>query len=144
MNTPVMAWLDRGVHEAKLRSVDRAFARFLASLDEGGDERVLMAAALASRELGEGHICVDIEALAAAEPMLANAQAWLPGSPLVGSSKDDPGTPLVLDGGLLYLRRFWRDEARVAEAILSRLAPSVVPADLAQELDRLFPASRPG
>ncbi|HVI55497.1 MAG TPA: exodeoxyribonuclease V subunit alpha [Luteibacter sp.] len=140
MNAQLTAWLDRGVQEARLRSVDRAFARFLATLDEASDERVLMAAALASRELGEGHICVDIEALAAVEPMLADADAWLPASPLVGVSGSDSSTPLVLDGGLLYLRRFWRDEARVAEAILSRLAPSVAPEDLAQELDRLFPA----
>jgi exodeoxyribonuclease V alpha subunit len=139
MNAQLMSWLDRGVQEAKLRSVDRAFARFLSTLDEHGDGRVLMAAALASRELGEGHICVDIEALAVVEPVLADAAAWLSVSPLVGSSEGPPNTPLVLDGGLLYLRRFWRDEARVADAILSRLAPSDVPADLAQELDRLFP-----
>jgi exodeoxyribonuclease V alpha subunit len=140
MNPQVMAWLDRGVLEARLRAVDRAFARFLASLDEGGDMRVLMAAALASRELGEGHICVDVEALAAIEPMLADADTWLSASPLIGSSMGNPDTPLVLDGGLLYLRRFWRDETRVADAIVSRLSASEVPADLAGELDRLFPA----
>jgi exodeoxyribonuclease V alpha subunit len=140
MTSPVMAWLDRGVLEGRLRPVDRAFARFLASLDDGGDIRVLMVAALVSRELGEGHICVDVQALADVEPTLTDVDAWLPVSPLVGSSEGDPSTPLVLDGGLLYLRRFWRDEARVAEAIVSRLAPSEVPADLAQELDRLFPA----
>jgi exodeoxyribonuclease V alpha subunit len=140
MNPQVMAWLDRGVLEARLRSVDRAFARFLASLDEDGDARVLMAAALVSRELGEGHICVDIEGLAEAEPMLAEAEAWLSASSLVGSAGGDPKTPLVLDGGLLYLRRFWRDEARVADAIVSRLGSAEMPADLALELDRLFPA----
>lgn len=140
MNAPVMAWLDRGVQEARLRPVDRAFARFLASLDDAGDGRVLMAAALASRELGEGHICVDIEALGLAEPLLSDAQAWLPDSVLIGSAEGDPNTPLVLEAGLLYLRRFWRDEARVADAILSRLAATGAPADLTQELDRLFPA----
>lgn len=140
MTSPVMAWLDRGVLEGRLRPVDRAFARFLGSLDEAGDIRVLMAAALVSRELGEGHICVDVQALADADSTLTDVEAWLPVSRLVGSSEGDPSTPLVLDGGLLYLRRFWRDEARVAEAIVSRLAPSEVPADLAQELDRLFPA----
>ena len=140
MNAQVMTWLDRGVLEARLRPVDRAFARFLASLDVDGDGRVLMAAALASRELGEGHICVDVEALALVEPLLSEAQAWLPDSVLVGSAEGDPTTPLVLDAGLLYLRRFWRDEARVADAILSRLGAPDAPADLAQELDRLFPA----
>jgi exodeoxyribonuclease V alpha subunit len=144
MNPQVMAWLDRGVLEARLRSVDRAFARFLASLDEDGDPRVLMAAALVSRELGEGHICVDVEGLADAEPMLAEAETWLPASSWVGSANGDLKTPLVLDGGLLYLRRFWRDEARVAEAIVSRLGSAEMPADLALELDRLFPAEADG
>jgi exodeoxyribonuclease V alpha subunit len=144
MSAQVMTWLDHGVLEARLRSVDRAFARFLASLDEGADPRVLMAAALVSRELGEGHICVDLAALALAEPLLADAETWLPASSLVGSSDDDASTPLVLDGGLLYLRRFWRDEARVAQAIVSRLAPAAVPADLAVELDRLFPPEPDG
>ncbi|MGY3231947.1 exodeoxyribonuclease V alpha subunit [Luteibacter sp. HA06] len=144
MNPQVLTWLDRGVLEGKLRAVDRAFARFSASLDEGGDGRVIMAAALLSRELGEGHICVEVEALAAVEPMLADAESWLLTSSLVGSSVGEPNTPLVLDGGLLYLRRFWRDEARVAESIVARLGPVDVPADLAQELDRLFPADTDG
>jgi exodeoxyribonuclease V alpha subunit len=144
MNPQVLTWLDRGVLEGKLRAVDRAFARFSASLDEGGDGRVIMAAALLSRELGEGHICVEVEALAAVEPMLADAESWLLASSLVGSSVGEPNTPLVLDGGLLYLRRFWRDEARVAESIVARLGPVDVPADLAQELDRLFPADTDG
>jgi exodeoxyribonuclease V alpha subunit len=144
MNPQVLIWLDRGVLEGKLRAVDRAFARFSASLDEGGDGRVIMAAALLSRELGEGHICVEVEALAAVEPMLADAESWLLASSLVGSSVGEPNTPLVLDGGLLYLRRFWRDEARVAESIVARLGPVDVPADLAQELDRLFPADTDG
>jgi exodeoxyribonuclease V alpha subunit len=144
MNPQVLTWLDRGVLEGKLRAVDRAFARFSASLDEGGDGRVIMAAALLSRELGEGHICVEVGALAAVEPMLADAESWLLASSLVGSSVGEPNTPLVLDGGLLYLRRFWRDEARVAESIVARLGPVDVPADLAQELDRLFPADTDG
>jgi exodeoxyribonuclease V alpha subunit len=144
MNPQVTAWLDRGVQEARLRSVDRAFARFLATLEPDGDARVLMMAALVSHELGEGQICVDIETLVVAEPMLAGAEAWLPVSPLVGSPDGDTKTPLVFDGGLLYLRRFWRDEARVAEAIVSRLIPATVPADLAQELDRLFPTEADG
>jgi exodeoxyribonuclease V alpha subunit len=139
MITDAFAWLDRAVRDARLRPVDRAFARFLATLDAGADTRVLMAAALASRELGEGHICVDVEALPAIEPSLADPADWLAASPLVADPFGDPATPLVLDGSLLYLRRFWRDEARVADAIVSRLATVAVPADLAHELDRLFP-----
>jgi exodeoxyribonuclease V alpha subunit len=132
-------WLDGAVADGRLRSVDRAFARFLGTLDPGGDVRVLMAAALTSRELSEGHICTDVIALADAEAMLADIDGLLNDSPLVAAAGGDDAAPLVFDAGLLYLRRFWRDEARVAKAILSRLAPRPVPADLGIELARLFP-----
>jgi len=139
MTADVFAWLDRAVLDGRLRAVDRAFARFLATLDADADARVLMAAALVSRELGEGHICVDIDTLAVADSRLADASGWLAASPLVGGANGHAAMPLVLEDSLLYLRRFWRDEARVAEAIVSRLAPMAVPDDLARELDRLFP-----
>jgi exodeoxyribonuclease V alpha subunit len=139
MTADVFAWLDRAVLDGRLRAVDRAFARFLATLDADADARVLMAAALVSRELGEGHICVDIDTLAVADSRLADAGGWLAASPLVGGANGHAAMPLVLEDSLLYLRRFWRDEARVAEAIVSRLAPMAVPDDLARELDRLFP-----
>ncbi|MET0934885.1 MAG: exodeoxyribonuclease V subunit alpha [Luteibacter sp.] len=144
MTVDALAWLDRAVLDARLRPVDRAFARFLATLDTAADPRVLMAAALVSRELGEGHICVDLDTLAAAEPQLAGPTDWLVASPLVAVGEGNSAAPLVLDDSLLYLRRFWRDEARVADAIVSRLAPVAVPPDLSRELDRLFPAEGDG
>jgi exodeoxyribonuclease V alpha subunit len=149
MNTPIVVdglvgWLDAAVAEARLRPLDRAFARFLGTLDPGGDVRVLMAAALASRELGDGHICVDVATLAEADPVLAKVEAALLASPLVAGPGGDAAAPMVLDDGLLYLRRFWRDEAHVADAILSRLAPIPVPDDLSAELDRLFPDTDEG
>jgi len=140
MSEAVGAWLDRGVAEGRLRAVDRAFARFLGSLDAEADARVLMTAALVSRELGEGHICVDIDTLVSLEPLLVEPATWLAGSPLVGRPGGDSSTPLVLDGGLLYFRRYWQDESSVAAAILARIDTLPVPADLAAELDRLFPA----
>lgn len=139
-----IGWLDTAVAEGRLRSVDRAFARFLLTLDPEGDRRVLLAAALVSRELGEGHICVDIRDWAEGSDMLVGVEAALAVSPLVTGPDGDPVAPLVLDGRLLYLRRFWRDEARVAQSILGRLAPVPVPEGLADELDRLFPSSDDG
>lgn len=138
-------WMDNAVAEDRLRPVDRAFARFLGSLDPQGDPRVLLAAAQASRELGDGHICVDIGTWnTAADAALADIRPVLAASPLVAGPTGDAAAPLVLDGDLLYLRRFWRDEARVAEAVLGRLAPLPVPDDLAAELDRLFPVVESG
>ncbi len=50
----------------------------------------------------------------------------------------------MLDGDWIYLRRFWRDEARVADAVVSRFGSLPVPTDLDIELDRLFPRDGDG
>jgi exodeoxyribonuclease V alpha subunit len=144
MTTDIHAWLDLAVHEGRLRSVDRAFARFLATLDASADPRVLAAAAIASRELGEGHICVGVETIASIEPWLSGVVDGLKGSPLVAGPDGDPATPLVLDEALLYLRRFWRHEVQVAEAIVHRLAPVETPDELSGEIARLFPTGDAG
>ncbi|QDE38853.1 exodeoxyribonuclease V subunit alpha [Luteibacter pinisoli] len=144
MIADIHAWLDGAAADGRLRAMDRAFARFLFTLDPAADTRVLAAAALLSRELAEGHICVDVGALAEQEPTLADASTWLGASALVARPGGDEAAPLVLDANLLYLRRFWRDEARVAAAILGRLAPLPDPPGLRAELDRLFPAEGDG
>lgn len=135
----IAPWLDANVAEGRLRPVDRAFARFLGTLDPAADTRVLAAAAIVSRELGEGHICVDAAGLGVMEASLAGAADWLGASSLVAGPDGNQATPLVFDAGWLYLRRFWRDEAHVANAIVMRLDVLPVPAGLSAELDRLFP-----
>ncbi|MFM8330402.1 MAG: exodeoxyribonuclease V subunit alpha, partial [Candidatus Methylumidiphilus sp.] len=45
-----------------LRPLDRAFMRFLGELDAGADTLLLLAVALASHQLGRGHICLDLQA----------------------------------------------------------------------------------
>ncbi|CAK0762303.1 RecBCD enzyme subunit RecD [Gammaproteobacteria bacterium] len=52
------AWVARGW----LRELDRAFLRFLWKLDPNVDSLFLLAATLASHQLGRGHICLDLEA----------------------------------------------------------------------------------
>jgi exodeoxyribonuclease V alpha subunit len=144
MIADIAGWLDTAVAEGRLRSVDRAFARFLDTLDPGADRRVLLAAALVSHELGEGHICVDAASLGGIEASLADAGNWLATSSLVAGPEGDPAAPLVFDSGRLYLRRFWRDEASVAAAIVSRFGTLPVPAGLDAELERLFPGGDDG
>lgn len=53
-----------------------------------------------------------------------------------------PMPPLVLDGGLLYLERYWRFETAVSDDLLSRASGSLDDADTdsAGVIDRLFPA----
>lgn len=50
------AWVARGW----LRRLDRAFARFLYDCEPGTDPQVAVAAALASHQLGHGHVCLDL------------------------------------------------------------------------------------
>ena len=52
--------LDRWVERGWLRALDRAFVAFLGELDGRADPRVLLAAALASHQLGHGHVCLDV------------------------------------------------------------------------------------
>ncbi|WP_458526541.1 exodeoxyribonuclease V subunit alpha [Onishia taeanensis] len=151
----LFALLDRWVARGWLRSLDRAFAVFLhreANKVNGVSEaspRLLLAAALASHQLGRGHVCLDL-AQTLATPDLALSL------PPEGDSLDDPpplpsrvmatleldawrvaldqpelvaqgpgSTPLVLAGTAerprLYLRRYWQHEQDIHSQIAERL-----------------------
>ncbi len=56
-------WVERGW----IRSLDLAFVRFLKEQQPNAADPVLLAAALASHQLGRGHICLDLRA-ALADP----------------------------------------------------------------------------
>lgn len=114
-----------------LRAVDLALADTLQRLDPDSDPRVLTGAALASLAVGLGHAAFD-----PARPQLLVGQAeGLPGteewlaacaaSPWVstpGAEEVAPAdSPLVLESGLLYLRRY-REYERSLAAGLKRLA----------------------
>jgi exodeoxyribonuclease V alpha subunit len=148
----MLAMLADAVSRHVLRSLDFAFARFVADCDPAADARLLLLAALASRQLGDGHPCLDLTALdtlaqtqqwPAAWLQLLATQAW-PASPLLADAHGMPATaPLVLDGHRLYLRRYWNYECRVAAGIAARLGENMLPASaLRAELQRLFPATQ--
>ncbi|RAR59795.1 DNA helicase/exodeoxyribonuclease V alpha subunit [Onishia taeanensis] len=157
----LFALLDRWVERGWLRSLDRAFAAFLhreanrESRENNGNTvseaspLLLLAAALASHQLGRGHVCLDL-AQTLATPDLALSL------PPEGDSLDDPpplpsrvmaaldldawraalaqpelvaegpgSTPLVLAGSRerprLYLRRYWQHEQDIHSRIVARL-----------------------
>src|ERR1700687_5877763 len=105
---------------AILSPLDEQFARSIGRI--GGETRpeVMLAAALVSRHVGNGHVCLELARLAEGTPLVdeagvvLRAQAWptldawramLQSSPLIGGPGDV--TPLVLDdAGRLYLRRY--------------------------------------
>jgi exodeoxyribonuclease V alpha subunit len=148
-----------------LSSLDRHLAHALRSL-EGGDEHAALGAALASRAVQLGHVCVDLSRFDFAElappgsldvrdfPNAGELLAALRQSPLVTelvseTSSADVATPLVLDArGRLYLQRYARYERTLAAALLARArrASDVDLALLADGIRRLFdaPPTEPG
>ncbi len=155
-----------------LRPLDAAFVRFLADECPDAPPALLIAAALASHQLGRGHVCLDIAATLAdpsaalslpppdrmrAETPEPSALPPEPADVLAGLTADNwiealqhpaliaPGagsTPLVLEQGRLYLRRYWQFECDVAAAINARLEPLPSPLPPAQ-LQSLFAALFP-
>jgi len=146
-----------------LRPLDGVFAKFLKTQQPDTPEMVLLMAALASHQLGRGHICLDLEAVfSEPEKTLSippedptGQAAPLPISHILkavslshlihdleASHLVSPGhgnTPLVLRSGLLYLRRYWEYIQMVARNILKRLSHEFpVPVDLEARLDALF------
>ncbi|HWJ82563.1 MAG TPA: exodeoxyribonuclease V subunit alpha [Nocardioides sp.] len=108
-----------------------------------GSEDVRLAVALAVRAARLGSVCVDLAALAAdggAEHAWPEPAGWLEAvaaSPLVAQSV------VRVDGGLLYLDRYWREETQVRDDLVARLAvpaaPVADPALLEASAQRLFP-----
>jgi exodeoxyribonuclease V alpha subunit len=140
-------WRDAGW----LRSLDAAFARFIHELDPGVPASLLLAAALLAHLEGRGHSALPLAELAADPDALlgwppeggealrriwagpaadlgahtrGRPPAWLARPVLEIDPENDSGaSPLVLCRGLLYLRRYWRYESRVATRIRDRAGP---------------------
>lgn len=149
------AMFESDIAQHRLRPLDVALARFLAERDRAAPASLLWLGALLSRQLADGHLCLDIEALGT----MADEQQWpSPWRNLLRRAQEDVGTwrspliadaagrplaaPLVRDGNRLYLRRYWNHECHVAAAICERLArPYEASLQLAEELQRLFPSN---
>jgi exodeoxyribonuclease V alpha subunit len=152
------AMFEQDIAQHRLRPLDVALARFLGERDAAASAPLLWLAALLSRQLADGHLCLDLTALDA----LADEQQWPPAwhallqrfhendaalaSPLVADADGQPANaPLVRDGRRLYLRRYWNHERHVAAAIRERLERvQAAPAQLGEELQRLFPPAGAG
>lgn len=149
--TRMLGVLDQWVERGWLRALDAGFARFLWTEEPQTPPLLVLAAALASHQLGRGHVCLDLQATLddptfalslppdgpqasiAAEPPQAPAEVlsgvnlarWLAAlehPTLVGTQAGN--TPLVRVGTRLYLRRYWQYEQDVRAGIERRLAAS--------------------
>ena len=145
-----------------LRAVDIALADTLRRLDTGSDELVLAGAALASLAVGTGHTAYDptrpqlVLGMASgnALPGLPDAHEWIAAwhaSPWVCEPEADaiaPASfPLVLENGLLYLRRYREYERGLASGLKRLAAQPLASVDLVaiQPLfAALFPEAKAG
>ncbi|TSE30993.1 RecBCD enzyme subunit RecD [Tepidimonas thermarum] len=127
-------WLERGLASGEWRAVDADFARFGAQCAPQAPVAALLASACLSRRVGDGHVCLDLDALSASAGPCERwlAQCWRDDP----TSLDAPGwigdgdvlTPLVRQGARLYLWRHWASEQAVARALAHRLQnPPPVP-----------------
>ncbi|WP_119157536.1 exodeoxyribonuclease V subunit alpha [Caldimonas tepidiphila] len=167
-NPAMLALIERWAERGWLRELDAAFARFLDREVQGAPRMLLLAAALASHQLGRGHVCLDLEqtlidpGLALSLPPERDEEASdeeplpLPADLLLGFTAEDwrtallhpelvgsgaGQTPLVCTGHRLYLRRYWHYEQDVRGGIEARLAAAPVLAEgkLRDTLQVVFP-----
>jgi exodeoxyribonuclease V alpha subunit len=147
-----------------LHAADVHVARVLGAKVGDGDETVLLAAALAVRAVRGGSVCVDLRTIADVPldlvegPEPSEAAAVAAGAPVADLPWPDPEPWLAavrdsalvaeevlrLEGSLLYLDRYWREEGQVVadlRARLARPAPEVDEAVLEAGVLRVFPGA---
>jgi exodeoxyribonuclease V alpha subunit len=150
-----MSLLDALYRGGHLRTLDHALAQSLRRLDRDTPDGVLAAAALASLAVARGHAGL---ALASPQTLLETdtdvvwpdgddwraqlaASRWV-ATPRQATDASDAHAPLVLEGELLYLRRY-REYERALALGLHRIAMRAPVADdvdaLAPLFARLFP-----
>lgn len=132
-----------------LSALDYHFARSLSALSGGADDETAFCAALASRAVQLGHVCLDLTHIG--DVRFADRQAQGAGAARVELRCPEPErllaalrasplcsdgsrpTPLVLDArGRLYLQRYASHERELARALLARARPAA-----GVELERL-------
>jgi exodeoxyribonuclease V alpha subunit len=149
----MIAELERLEASGTFAMLDVELARTLTRLAGERDDTVLLAVALVSRALRDGHVCLPLASVAGAPlrdeqgaatsivcPELETLREQLVRSPLVGTHTRD-ARPLVLDAaGRLYLSRYFDHELVVARHF-ARLSQAPCPAlPVPRELDeQLFP-----
>jgi len=130
----------------QLNEIDRQFASFICRQAGSEDPHLVAAAALLSRGVAAGDVCLDLagalregDAAGFGVESLAPWVERLSTFSVVGA----PGqfSPLILDdANRLYLHRYWRYEEELALAILRRGAAAEFDAALLKKgLARLFP-----
>lgn len=152
----VSIWLATLAEQGVLRQIDVQLAGFIARQEKKNPAQIAWISALLSRELGQGHICLNLDgrpllhlASASSDPELVAMQSvmeranWpqlLNESNVVGAPGE--ALPLIYDGTRLYFHRYWFYEAVLAEQLSHFAEPIGHHSDqlgtLKQTLDYLF------
>lgn len=145
-----------------LHAADVHVAVRLGRIGGESDEEVLLAAALAVRGPRIGHVHVDLATIADTaavdleEEVDLSSLPWpeperwiaaVAASDVVGEMDADPERPLRVWDGRLYLDRYWRAEAQVAEDLLAMAAAPAPLVDVdatRADLANLFPGGEDG
>jgi len=125
----------------------KMFADFMVEMAGEGKHDVLYRTAFAlSKHYEQGHVCLNLKEVVEKSwhdgsgfaPDMATWRASLLQTPCVAEAGEH--APMILDGDLLYLQRFWFDESQVAKALLDRLENPVTIDEKALQagLKRLF------
>mgnify|MGYP003384452909 CR=1 FL=1 len=154
--------LDRIADLGQLRRIGAAFARFMTSLGMTESSHILSCVVLSELE-GRGNSCLLLSDLAKnpAELIGLKDEQWQSLAAMLGTmpqgidnwreclqqcaqvwvvGNEDLQQPLVLEGDRLYLRRYWKDETRVAQKVtqLAVTSREVDETRVKQWLDKLF------
>ncbi|MCB0932510.1 MAG: exodeoxyribonuclease V subunit alpha [Mycobacterium sp.] len=124
-----------------LDSSDVLVAQRLTELAGETDPRVALAVGFAVRALRGGSVCVDLSVVAeqvgGPELPWPEPAGWL--AAITSSELIAEPPVLHLDAGMLYLDRYWIEERRVAEDVLT--LAGATRSGSAVDIDRLFPDS---
>jgi len=157
----VRSTLEQLASAGVLAPLDMHFALAMAQLVPDEEPSVLVAAALTSRAVRHGHVCLDLNRMLSTPlvdgqgrplplPIASTSpHRWaleLSSSKLV--SAGERPTPLVFDGGArLYLARYFHYQRRLADRLTTRVQTQPAAVDfvrLREGLQRLLPESGPG
>lgn len=121
-----------------LESPDVHVAQRLTTLAAEPNEIVTLAVALAVRALRNGSVCVDLRSI---EQQIAVAGSWPDAGDWLTAVRESPlaaAPPAIrVDGDLLYLDRYWREEQQVFDDVVRMVATK--PKQVSTDVDRLFP-----
>ncbi len=161
----LLTQLDQYADHGRVRHLGAAFARFLNALAPM-PAAALLCCVIVSELEGQGHSCLllsdfvdatgrqiglstdewdSLAAIVAPLPktILAWTQTLTDCTQVWTVDKAEANQPLALEHDRLYLRRFWRNEKSIAQAIAQRTANvrGVDPAQVSTWLERLFPSA---